>query len=217
VRSRMLNSKLNTVEKSAAHQNKTLLDVGAGTGYFLNHMQSNGWRVKGIEVSEDARKIAKDKFNIDCFLPSKIFEFKETFDVITLWHVLEHVHDLPSYLNQFNNLLNENGRLLIAVPNHTSFDAKHYKSYWAAYDLPRHLWHFEPSTINKLLSAHNFSLVGKKRMPYDAFYVSLLSEKYKQSSLASVRGGIIGFASWAQSLANIDKCSSLIYIFKKQS
>jgi 2-polyprenyl-3-methyl-5-hydroxy-6-metoxy-1,4-benzoquinol methylase len=215
VRARMLDSKLNTI-KALGLSGKRLLDVGTGTGYFLNHMKKNDWSVLGIEVNEEARKIAKDKFGIDTIVPSKLFDINEKFDVITLWHVLEHIHQLNENIAKFHSLLNEDGALIIAVPNHTSNDAKRYKDYWAAYDVPRHLWHFSPKSMETLMSKHGFELIKKKNMPFDAFYVSLLSEKYKKAGLASIKGGMAGLISNLKSVTNVDNSSSIIYIFKKR-
>jgi len=215
VRARMLDSKLNTINELGL-SGKRLLDVGAGTGYFLNHMKKNNWSVLGIEVNEEARKIAKDKFGIDTIVPSKLFDIHEKFNAITLWHVLEHIHKLNENIAKFHSLLLEDGALIIAVPNHTSNDAKRYKDYWAAYDVPRHLWHFSPKSMETLMSKHGFDLIKKKSMPFDAFYVSLLSEKYKNSGLASVKGGMAGLISNLKSVSNVDNSSSIIYIFKKR-
>jgi len=135
-----------------------------------------------------------------------------------MWHVLEHVHALKPYLNQCLKSLKQNGRLIIAVPNYTSFDAKYYKKYWAAYDLPRHLYHFSPTSMATLLSEIGFEIVTIKPMWYDSFYVSLLSEKYKKSGklglmLAIIIGGISNFIT----LFDASKASSIIYEIKKKS
>lgn len=195
---------------------KTLLDVGSGTGYFLSFMKKNGFEVLGVEVDETARNFGKEKFGLEILEPKMMLEggISKQFDAITMWHVLEHLHDPDAYFSSYKELLKKDGVLVIAVPNCASYDAKHYGKHWAAYDVPRHLWHFTPSTIEKLGDRNGFKLVEKKRLPFDAFYCSLLSEKYKGNSLFFISGFLIGGISWLQGLFNIDKTSSLTYVFK---
>ena len=215
VREWMLKSKFSLLNRYS--KEKTLLDVGTGTGYFLNFMKNKGYKVLGVEVDEDARNFGKEKFGLEILAPKKMLEngIHEKFDAITMWHVLEHLHEPDAYFSSYKKLLNEDGILVIAVPNCASYDAKHYGKYWAAYDVPRHLWHFTPSTMEKLGERNGFKLIEKKRLPFDAFYCSLLSEKYKGNKLFFISGFLIGGISWLQSLFNIDKTSSLTYVFKK--
>nr|HMU04853.1 class I SAM-dependent methyltransferase [Saprospiraceae bacterium] len=139
----------------------------------------------------------------------------QKFGYITLWHVLEHLYDPNAYLQKFHSLLDHNGYLIIAVPNHACFEAKYYGTYWAAYDVPRHLWHFTPETLEKIAVRNNFKLIEKKMMPFDPFYNSLLSEKYKNSTLGLLQGFTIGFVSYLKGLINVNKSSSVIYVLKK--
>jgi 2-polyprenyl-3-methyl-5-hydroxy-6-metoxy-1,4-benzoquinol methylase len=139
VRKYMLGRKRNLVEKASSLRTGQILDVGTGTGFFLNEMKENGWKVTGTEKSNEARDFAKKEFNLNNLSSEKLFELKDnSFHVITLWHVLEHIHLLNKNMETFHRLLKENGKLIIAVPNHASADAKHYKEFWAAYDVPRH-------------------------------------------------------------------------------
>jgi hypothetical protein len=135
-----------------------------------------------------------------------------SFNAITLWHVLEHVHDLHNYLEQFRKLLTPSGKLIIAVPNYTSADAKYYGEYWAAYDVPRHLYHFSPSSMNTLLNNHHFTLEKIHPQWFDSFYVSLLSEKYKTGKDKFVAGAWHGAMSNVKAIGSKEKCSSLIYV-----
>ncbi len=213
-RSFMLKSKQKTVEQLAA--GKKLLDIGSGTGYFLHHMQSAGWEVTGIEPSEAGRSFAQKQFGLNVYPTDELFTLeKGQYDAITMWHVLEHIHDMHRYMEMIHTLLTEQGLLVIALPNHTSYDAHHYRDYWAAYDVPRHLWHFSPKTLERLAHKHGFRLIGIKRMPLDAFYVSMLSEKYKRSSLGLFKGIFTGMISNIKSLGGKKRCSSLIYLLKK--
>ena len=160
-----------------AGESKTLLDVGAGTGDFLLAAEKRGWAVEGVEPSYDARMKAREK-KIE-LMPSLESLPGKKYDVITLWHVLEHLPDLEDQILKLVWHLEEEGTLIIAVPNFKSYDANHYKSFWAAYDVPRHLWHFSRTAIDTLFSKFDMQVVKTKPLFFDAFYVALLSEKYK--------------------------------------
>ena len=192
-----------------------LLDVGAGIGAFLSVMKAKGWEVTGIEPDEGARNIATQLFKLTLNEPSALYSLPEnSCDAITLWHVLEHVHQLHDYIEHLKKLLAVNGKIFIAVPNYTSADATAYKNYWAAYDVPRHLYHFTPTAIEKLAAVHGLAVKAKKPMWFDSFYISLLSSKYRggKSWLAA---GWNGLRSNITALRNKDKCSSIIYILEK--
>jgi 2-polyprenyl-3-methyl-5-hydroxy-6-metoxy-1,4-benzoquinol methylase len=197
-----------------ASKDKTLLDVGCGTGDFLQIAMNNGWNVFGIEPNDQARKIANIKSNNSAFKIEKLLEFESnTFDAITLWHVLEHLPNLEEHISIFKRLLKPDGLLIIAVPNYKSYDAKYYKQFWAAYDVPRHLWHFNKQSISKLISKQSFKVEKIKPMWFDAFYVSLLSEKYKTGKMNPIKGFWIGLRSNLKALTS-KQASSLIYIIK---
>lgn len=211
----MLERKWRIIQKHSESKTKgSLLDVGAGTGYFLNHIQSKGWDVKGIEISDKARAFCKAHFGIQTYPTTQLFELSERYDVISLWHVLEHLYDFHKYIAQFKSLLKDNGLLIIAVPNHSSADAEKYGSEWAAYDVPRHLWHFTPSDFETITQKHGLKLIAKHPMPLDAFYVSMLSEQYRGGP-ALVGGGIQGMLSNLKSIGNTDRSSSVIYVMGK--
>ncbi len=189
----------------------SLLDVGAGTGDFLKVAKKNGWQVQGIEPNEKAVKLAFEK-GIELKSSLNDFEGKQ-FDVITLWHVLEHIPNLEETIIKLSNLVKPNGTLIIAVPNFKSFDAKHYGKFWAAFDVPRHLWHFSKVAIQKLFS-ENFELEKIEPMIFDSFYVSLLSEKYKNGNKFSLKAIWIGLKSNLKA-KQTKEYSSHIYCFKK--
>ena len=213
VRSISLKKKLKLIN-SFSSEAKQLLDVGCGTGDFLQTAQQNGWLVSGIEPNEEARGIANSKTNKSVFDTEQLQKFEsKQFDVITLWHVLEHLPNLEDHIKTFKTLLKDNGTLLIAVPNYKSFDAKHYKEFWAAFDVPRHLWHFNQVSISNLVSKQNMSVVKTKPMLFDAFYVSMLSEKYKTGKMNPVKGFWYGLRSNLKSISS-KEASSLIYIIK---
>ena len=213
VRRMALKNKLNLIN-SFSSEEKTLLDMGCGTGDFLETAQQNNWQVSGIEPNSDAREIANRKTNQSVYDTAQLIKFESnTFDVITLWHVLEHVPNLEEHITIFKKLLKPNGTLVIAVPNYNSFDAKHYKQFWAAYDVPRHLWHFNQASISKLVSKQTFKVEKVKPMWFDAFYVSMLSEKYKSGKMNLIKGCFIGLLSNIKALAT-KEASSLIYIIK---
>ncbi len=194
-----------------------LLDIGAGTGAFANTIKQKGWRVTGLEPDLTARNQAKNNYGLILEIPDYINNLPHnSFDAITLWHVLEHVHDLDGYWKHFIELLNNNGKLVIAVPNYTSSDAKLYKAAWAAYDVPRHLYHFSPASLEKLGLKYGFSLKSIYPMWFDSFYVSMLSEQYKKSKIKLVAAFLVGLWSNLVTIFNKRKCSSVIYIFEKK-
>ena len=192
---------------------KNILDVGAGTGDFLKVCKDNSWTVFGTEPDVDARNIAAKKGIILHEDLSKIKHSK--FDVITLWHVLEHVENLQEYISELENLLSENGRLIIAVPNYKSNDAKYYKKHWAAFDVPRHLWHFSQTSISKLFSEVQMTVEKTLPMKFDSYYVSLLSEKYKSGKMNPIKSFQRGFSSNLRA-KDTNEYSSLIYVLKKR-
>jgi 2-polyprenyl-3-methyl-5-hydroxy-6-metoxy-1,4-benzoquinol methylase len=212
VRKITLRSKHNWVRHATGLKTGSVLDIGSGTGAFLHYMKQAGWEVTGLEPDDTARKNAKDIYQVDARPISELYDLApQQFDAITMWHVLEHVHDLHTYLDHIRTLLKPEGSLLIAVPNYTSVDASYYKEYWAAYDVPRHLYHFSPSSMEQLLSQHQLKLVKKHPMVFDGFYVSLLSEKYKTGKSRLIPGFLRGFFSYRKGLKQVDRCSSIVY------
>ena len=215
VRKRTLEGKAKMVIGNTVKQG-SLLDVGAGIGAFLNVMKEKGWDVTGVEPDAGARKNAKDLFGLDLKTTESFYLLAEnSFDAITLWHVLEHVHDLHKYVEQLKTLLKPGGRIFIAVPNYRAYDADKYKSYWAAYDVPRHLYHFSPEAVRRLVEQHGLKILGKKPMWYDSFYISLLSSQYKGKKVGWIGAAFTGFISNARALLNTDNCSSVIYVVEK--
>lgn len=192
-----------------------LLDFGCGTGDFLKEAQKKGWNVFGIEPNEHARQIANKKTNNTVFNSDYILKLEQgSFDVITLWHVLEHLPNTREQLSIFNKLLKPNGLLIIAVPNYKSYDASYYKNFWAAFDVPRHLWHFSRNAIIDLVCLENMKVIKTYPMLFDAFYVSLLSEKYKSGKMKPLRSFLIGCLSNIRAIST-KEYSSLIYCIKK--
>lgn len=215
VRRHMLNRKRRLIE--AFCQNGRILDIGAGTGYFLAHMRDHGWDISGLEPDAGAREIARQELGIALEDMRALSTLQaSSFDILTLWHVLEHVHDLHRYLRTFHRVLKDDGALIVAVPNHTSPDAQHYTAHWAAYDVPRHLWHFSPESMYKLLDDHGFSVQQAKPMLFDAYYVALLSEKYRGSVLGFLNGAFWGTISNVVALFNKHRASSIIYSAQKK-
>ncbi|NQY68145.1 MAG: class I SAM-dependent methyltransferase [Flavobacteriales bacterium] len=216
VRIYTLSTKLAMIDK--IRRKARLLDIGAGTGAFLKFCKDGGHEITGIEPDATARKTAYDINQISLQEEKALNSFEEeSFDIITMWHVLEHVHTLKERIAQVNRLLDDNGTLIIAVPNCNSFDAKHYKKHWAAYDLPRHLYHFVPSDIDKLISQFGMRIADIKPMTFDSVYVSMLSEKYKGNTgiLGIIKAVLIGLLSNLKGVANSNTHSSQIYIIKK--
>lgn len=219
------NININTKKKilnRLARQNESLLDVGCGTGEFIEAMKINGWDVSGMETAKEARDMAK-RDDIQIF--DDLENVDNKFHVITMWHVLEHIHDVPGLMNNLNRLLADDGYLIIAVPNIDSFDAKFYKENWIALDTPRHLYHFQPKDIISLMDKYSFEVRKiSNRLYFDVWYNALLSaqhhakvEKRNTSIIDLFKAGAIGKLSFFNGMINPLKSSSPIYIAQKKS
>jgi 2-polyprenyl-3-methyl-5-hydroxy-6-metoxy-1,4-benzoquinol methylase len=221
---RSLFEKIYHVVKNIALQNKlrlinsqslkgNLLDIGAGTGDFLVVAKNNGWKITGIEPGEKPKAIAVNK---GVSFANDLSELENnSFDIITMWHVLEHVPNLEFQIKELKRLLKPNGTILIAVPNFNSFDANYYGKFWAAFDVPRHLWHFSKTAVDKLFSKENLQLIQVVPMKFDSFYVSLLSEKYKNGKMNFLKAFWIGWKSNRYGSRN-NEYSSHIYVIKNK-
>ena len=208
-----LKNKLQLINDLQKEKGK-LLDIGAGTGEFLMVAKENGWQTIGIEPSDKARNIALKK---GVFLADSLADLEDhSFDVISMWHVLEHVPNLENQIKELKRLLKPTGTILIAVPNFNSYDAKYYKEFWAAYDVPRHLWHFSKTAIKGLFAKEGLHLQKVLPMKFDAFYVSLLSEKYKTGKMNYFKAISIGLKSNKYGKENLEY-SSHIYVLKNAS
>jgi SAM-dependent methyltransferase len=216
VRSAMLLKKRGIIKNVTGLQKGTLLDIGSGTGHFAGTMKKAGWQVKGIEINEKARNFSISRFGLDVTVPEQISALEsESFDCITLWHVLEHFHDPFKNASDILRLLKPGGICVIALPNCSSYDAKHYGRFWAAYDVPRHLWHFNPSTFRLFSEKTGFVLENLRTLPLDVFYISLLSERNKGSKIPFFTGMAKAKIFAFLSLFNMERSSSVIYILKK--
>jgi 2-polyprenyl-3-methyl-5-hydroxy-6-metoxy-1,4-benzoquinol methylase len=197
-------------------EGKSLLDIGCGTGDFLEIAQQNDWTVSGIEPNQSARIIANKKVEAAVYEIEELLKFQDhSFDVITLWHVLEHLPKLEEHILTIKRLLKPNGTLIIAVPNYKSYDAEHYKNFWAAYDVPRHLWHFSKTSIGNLFALENMKVVKTLPMNFDSYYVSLLSEKYKSGKMNIFKAFKIGWLSNIKAKRS-GEYSSLIYVIQNR-
>ena len=194
-------------------EEKSILDIGAGTGDFLLACKNKGWQVEGIEPNNKARIIAENKLQITLKESRKEITGKK-YDVISMWHVLEHIPDLNELVSDLKDLLKDNGTLIIAVPNHRSFDANYYKEFWAGYDVPRHLWHFSRTAMENLFLTKGIQVKRTVPMIFDSFYVSLLSEKYKTGKTKPLKALSIGFKSNLKAKRS-KEYSSLIYVLEK--
>jgi 2-polyprenyl-3-methyl-5-hydroxy-6-metoxy-1,4-benzoquinol methylase len=212
----MLRRKSAMVKRLTGLSRGSLLDIGSGTGYFAGAMKREGWQVTGIEISSKAREFSREAFGFEVIDPSEIDKLPlGVYDCITLWHVLEHFVTPFSYMKDIAQLLRADGRCIIALPNCSSFDAAHYERFWAAWDVPRHLWHFTPSTFRVFAEKTGFEVVSVSTLQLDVFYISILSEKYKGTKLPFPVGIVKGTWFWMQSLFNRQKTSSMIYVLKK--
>lgn len=216
VRKRMLSLKFRVLKRESSLKKASVLDIGSATGYFPLFLKKKGWECHGIEISDEAREYALIKNDLTLLPPDSIEDFEsDSMDIITMWHTLEHFYHPGEYLDSSFRILKKDGILVVAVPNHWSYDAKRYGEFWAAWDVPRHLWHYNPDTIQMLTARYHFKLKVIKRLPFDAFYVSVLSERHQKSPLPLVKGFLTGLISWMNSLLSIKTTSSLLYIFIK--
>jgi 2-polyprenyl-3-methyl-5-hydroxy-6-metoxy-1,4-benzoquinol methylase len=216
VRRQTLENKRRLIQSATRGKQGRLLDIGAGTGSFVAYMQQQGWEVTGLEPDEVARGRALKDNEVRLHDGAALFSLPaESYDAITLWHVLEHVHDLHPYLERLKLLIKKGGRIFIAVPNYTSYDAAVYGAAWAAYDVPRHLYHFSPDAMEGLLARHELQLHFTQPMWFDSFYISMLSEKYRNGK-GNLPGAVYrGLVSNIKAFVDKSKCSSLIYVTGK--
>lgn len=215
VRGIMLARKANLV--STYHKSGRLLDVGCGTGYFAKFMMGREYDVTGVEIDDTARNYGIKNFGITAHSTDFIEKNNnQTFDVITLWHVLEHIYELTPYMQRFHAMLNPGGHLVIAVPNHRSLDANEFNDFWAAYDVPRHLWHFDVVSMSKLAAKTQFEIIHKEHMPFDPFYNSMLSAGYKGSFSKLITGFMVGLRAYFRGKRDVAKASSIIYVMAKK-
>jgi SAM-dependent methyltransferase len=215
VRKFMLNRKKRMVRKVCNIKSGSILDIGSGTGHFLNTMKLAGWTTSGIEISKMAREYGTTLFGFEMITPAETKALADkAFDCITMWHVMEHFQDPAGYFADVKRLLKPGGTAIVALPNNSSADARHYGSDWAAYDVPRHLWHFNCSTFSLFAGQNGFTVTDAYRLPFDVFYISILSERIKQTKLAPVRGIFKGTLFSLSSIFDKEKSSSLVYILK---
>ena len=217
VRKRTLRAKKQLIIKQLGMSKGEILDIGCGTGAFLKTMQEAGWTITGLEPDATAREKAAELYGLYPDASEKLFELKPaTYNAISMWHVLEHVHELHAYIKQMAQLLAPGGKIFVAVPNFTSHDAAVYETNWAAYDVPRHLYHFSPQSMEQLLNAYDLKLIACKPMWFDSFYVSMLSEQYRNGKGNIIRAFWNGFISNLKAWGNVKNCSSVIYIAQKK-
>lgn len=193
-----------------------LLDIGCGVGDFLHTAEQHGWQCTGVEPSDDAKTIARKRIKAEILSSEDLERIpSETFDVITMWHVLEHVDNLKWQIAQLQRLIKKDGRIVIAVPNHKAYDATFYKEKWAAYDVPRHLNHFNKETLVKIFKTKDLSLIKTDKLRWDAYYISYMSEQYKNHALPLVKGTFRGMISNCKA-RRTKEWSSRVYVFEKQ-
>lgn len=209
VRLYTIRKKIKLISKLVPNKGK-LLDYGSGTGHFLKATKSNNWESTGVEPDASARRFAIDKLNLS--VEQEIPDQKGHYDIITAWHVLEHVSEFEKTVKKLKKILKPDGYLILALPNYESYDANHYQEYWAAYDVPRHLYHFSQNSMKHFAKRFRLKLIDQKPMHFDSYYVSMLSEKYKGGRL--LNGILLGYQS-NKSAKKDSNFSSIIYIFQK--
>lgn len=197
-------------------QTGKLLDIGCGVGDFLHTAEEKGWQCIGVEPSEEAKAIAGQRTKAELLASEDLEQLPDaSFDVITMWHVLEHVDNLRWQVAQLQRLIKPQGRIVIALPNYKSYDGQFYKEHWAAYDVPRHLSHFDRKTIAKILTYNNLKLIKTNKLKWDAYYISYMSEQYKIHNLPLIRGAYRGWLSNMKARRS-GEWSSVVYIFERK-
>jgi len=199
----------------------SILDVGCGTGEFLFEMKRWKWEVVGIEADERGLQYARDTLGLKVFKDPEWNFPRESFDVVTFWHTLEHIHDLRGTLERIVPLLKREGLLLIAVPNISSLDFKIYKRDWVALDLPRHLYHFEPNSLKALCRSLGLEVFKYHQIPLDTFYNCLMSERlaFERSNRKTIflfhvlRGAIVALMSLYAGI--LRKGSGILYYLRR--
>lgn len=215
IREIMLVRKRKFIVRATGLNHGSLLDIGCGTGHFANSMKTAGWDVTGVEPNDKARLHAASQFGLNVLFPGQINELADkSFDCITMWHVMEHFNDPFRYISGISELLKPGGLCLVALPNCYSADAKYYGEFWAAYDVPRHLWHFSPDTLARFAEKTGFSVVTSGMLPFDVFYISILSERYRGASIPFLKGTVRGAWFGFRALFNKSGSSSLFYFLK---
>lgn len=217
-RSMMLRRKRRIVRMATGQPAGNILDIGCGTGHFPDAMKKSGWQTVGVEINQKAREYAIINFNLEVIPPSGISSLHEnTFDSVSMWHVFEHLHNPDEWLDTIKRLLKPDGKVVVALPNCLSYDAVHYGAEWAAYDVPRHLWHFSPVSFALLAQKAGLKIAGMKVLPFDVFYISILSEKHKGSAFPELKGMVKGFFFSLLSFFSRRRSSSLVYILEALS
>jgi len=213
VRNITLKQKTNLIHN---HQqgNKNMLDVGCGNGHFLHACKLRGWNTFGMELDAETAERAASLTKQQIYPNLQAIPAGTQFELVSLWHVLEHVYELEAYFKFFKARIAENGKLLLALPNSESFDAKYFKEYWAAYDAPRHIYHFNPKTIQSIAKKHGFKLVQQRGQIFDSFYISLLSHEYKTGNKKLIKSFFVGLWSNMVAYFKTGSYSSNIYIFE---
>ena len=212
VRRFTISSKVRLIE--GLDTKKTILDYGCGTGEFLKAFKLRDWEISGIEPNPGARTIAEKNTDHTIYEKAEDLPANQQYHIITLWHVLEHIHDLQETIKMLKERVKKKGFIIIALPNNKSWDLEYYKEFWAAYDVPRHLYHFNPETLKKLAKEHKLKVKQIIPMKFDAFYISLLSEKYKNNKNNAFKALINGLKSNRSARKN-NQYSSLIYILRR--
>ena len=211
----MLRAKLRLVRRLSQRATGVLLDIGCGTGEFLATMKQGGWEVQGVEPFDAARASAVARFNVPVAdLAGQVLLPCHAYDVVTLWHVLEHAHDIHQSMSEISRLLKPGGLVLIGIPNCASWDAEFYGKHWAAYDTPRHLHHFTPDTLRRLAERHGFRVTAMRPLLFDPVYIPLLTEK-ERADKNLLRGAYAATRSLAASLLNPARCPAIAYALKK--
>jgi 2-polyprenyl-3-methyl-5-hydroxy-6-metoxy-1,4-benzoquinol methylase len=203
------------VRKWSKKRMGTLIDIGSGTGEFAVFMQKSGWAVTCIEPNQDARNFCASQ-GLTVFDTDRVPTLPDhSFNVVTLWHVLEHVYDIHGTMQTIRRLLQPDGTAFIALPNYSSKEASWYGRMWTGYEMPRHPSHFSPATFAHLASMYDMEIVALRPFVLDAFYLSILSEQHRKGWFISAL--FHGLASAIVGLLQPKLASSVLYVIRPTS
>lgn len=216
-RNLMVKKKKEIVSRFTRLNGGRILDIGSGNGFFLSVIKDSGWIAEGIEINDKARNYSASRFGLKIIPPDQISSVPSaSYDCITMWHALEHFEDPIGLASEIKRILKPGGSFIVALPNCSSFDGMYYKNFWAAYDVPRHLWHFTPPTFKMFAEKTGFQIKKIQSLPLDVFYICILSEKYKGSGFHFLKGIIKGKWFFTRTIFNKEKSSSLIYFLREK-
>ena len=208
----MLGLKFNLVRQFKPEW-KQVLDYGTGEGFFTEYLLKKGKDASGIEPSAVARENFKSRTGKTLFEDIDALPADKTFQVITLWHVLEHIHTLRETMEKLTERLEQKGIIVIAIPNQKAKDLEAFGPHWAAWDVPRHLYHWDTDSLSAFMKSLGLVRIHTGQLPLDPFYIGMISARY--AGKGAVSGILTGLKSYFHGKSNPAEGSTLLTIWMK--